>query len=249
MPQGRGDGVSPAWSVVSFRSTTATQTPDLWRGEVRAMSGSEDADALVTLAWVGDAASGCLRLIDQTKLPTEFVLLDCREVPAVWEAIKALRVRGAPAIGVAAAYGAVIGARSQGLADASTVRRALGEASAHLRTSRPTAVNLFWALDRMEAAAAKTIAPADDGPALLEMLLAEARCNRSGRPGHVPGDRQEWCCASGRRRGNFDSLQRRRAVPRPITVRPWPCLFAPTKRASSFASSPTRPGPCSKEPG
>ena len=138
------------------------------------MSGPEDADALATLAWAGDAASGCLRLIDQTRLPTELVLLDCRDVPAVWEAIKVLRVRGAPAIGVAAAYGAVIGARSQGLADGSTVRRALGEAAAYLRTSRPTAVNLFWALDRMEAAAAKAIAPADEGLAVLETLLAEA---------------------------------------------------------------------------
>jgi methylthioribose-1-phosphate isomerase len=138
------------------------------------MPGSEDADALTTLAWAGDAASGCLRLIDQTRLPTELVLLDCRDVPAVWEAIKVLRVRGAPAIGVAAAYGAVIGARSQGLADASTVRRALREASAYLRTSRPTAVNLFWALDRMEATAVQLVAPAEDGPAMLEMLLAEA---------------------------------------------------------------------------
>ena len=51
------------------------------------MSVPEDADALATLAWVGDAASGFLRLIDQTRLPTEFDLLDCRDVPAVWEAI------------------------------------------------------------------------------------------------------------------------------------------------------------------
>jgi len=138
------------------------------------MSGPEDADALATLAWAGDAPSGCLRLIDQTRLPTELILLDCRDVPAVWEAIRVLRVRGAPAIGVAAAYGAVIGARSQGLADGPTVQRALGEASAHLRTSRPTAVNLFWALDRMEAAAANAIAPADDGLPLLDLLLAEA---------------------------------------------------------------------------
>ena len=75
-----------------------------------------------TVRWVGDAATGFLRLIDQTRLPTEFVEIDCRDVPAVWEAIKSLRVRGAPAIGVAAAYGAVIGARSQGADDAAAVR-------------------------------------------------------------------------------------------------------------------------------
>ena len=50
-----------------------------------------------------------VRLIDQTRLPTEFVEIDCRDVPAVWEAIRSLRVRGAPAIGIAAAYGAVLG--------------------------------------------------------------------------------------------------------------------------------------------
>src|SRR5271155_5891869 len=109
-------------------------------------------DQFQTIRWAGDAATGFLRLIDQTRLPAEYVEMDCQDVKAVWEAIKSLRVRGAPAIGVAAAYGAVIGARSQGHDDATSVRRALEEASAYLRTSRPTAVNLFWALDRMEAA-------------------------------------------------------------------------------------------------
>src|SRR5687768_15506318 len=61
-----------------------------------------------TLEWVG-GADGCLRLIDQTRLPTELVYLDCRDVETVWEAIKQLRVRGAPAIGIAAAYGVCIG--------------------------------------------------------------------------------------------------------------------------------------------
>ena len=50
-----------------------------------------------TVGWVGDAATGHVRLIDQTLLPTEFVQIDCRGVPAVWEAIRTLRVRGAPA--------------------------------------------------------------------------------------------------------------------------------------------------------
>jgi len=134
---------------------------------------SNESDAFQTVLWVGDAATGFLRLIDQTRLPTEYVEIDCRDVPAVWEAIKQLRVRGAPAIGVTAAYGAVIGARSRGCGDALAVRRALGEATACLRTSRPTAVNLFWALDRMDALVAR--ANDDDGPAILERLLVEAR--------------------------------------------------------------------------
>ena len=117
--------------------------------------------------------NGFPALIDQTRLPTEFVEIDCRDVPAVWEAIKALRVRGAPAIGIAAAYGAVLGARARGQSGADSIRRALGDATAYLRTSRPTAVNLFWALDRMDAVAAGV--NLDDGPALLDRLLSEAR--------------------------------------------------------------------------
>ena len=103
-----------------------------------------------TVGWVGDPATGVLRLIDQTRLPTELVEIDCHDVATVWEAIKSLRVRGAPAIGVAAAFGAVIGARA-GIADGQMAfLDALKAATNHLRTSRPTAVNLFWALDRID---------------------------------------------------------------------------------------------------
>jgi methylthioribose-1-phosphate isomerase len=126
-----------------------------------------------TVQWVGDATSGFLRLIDQTLLPTEYLEIELRDVPAVWEAIKSLRVRGAPAIGVAAAYGAVIGARSQGCETARVVRGALADAAASLRTSRPTAVNLFWALDRMEACVSDN--GSGDGVVILDRLLAEAR--------------------------------------------------------------------------
>jgi methylthioribose-1-phosphate isomerase len=129
-------------------------------------------DQFQTLRWTGDAATGFLRLIDQTRLPTEYVEIDCLDVNAVWEAIKSLRVRGAPAIGVAAAYGAVIGARSQGIGDQESVRVALRSATAYLRTSRPTAVNLFWALDRMDAASSEA---QGGGLVVLDRLLVEAR--------------------------------------------------------------------------
>jgi len=164
------------------------------------MSGAEEIEEFQTVAWIGNAARGFLRLIDQTRLPTEFIEIDCHDAPAVWEAIKLLRVRGAPAIGVAAGYGAVIGARSQGLADAATVRRALREATAYLRSSRPTAVNLFWALDRMDAAADGTGVDSGNGIVLLDRLLAEAHaiaaedramCRAIGRHGAelvVPGE-------------------------------------------------------------
>jgi methylthioribose-1-phosphate isomerase len=79
-------------------------------------------------------------LLDQRKLPGEVVELECRTIPELAEAIKTLAVRGAPAIGVAAAYG---------LALASLRGDDLAEAEATLAASRPTAVNLFWALERM----------------------------------------------------------------------------------------------------
>ena len=137
------------------------------------MSKNGETDAFPTLHWVGDAATGFLKMVDQTLLPTEYVEIECRDVPSVWEAIKSLRVRGAPAIGVAAAYGAVIGARSEGCQDGAAVRQALKEASASLRTSRPTAVNLFWALDRMDRCLASDVG--SGGDELLEKLLREAQ--------------------------------------------------------------------------
>jgi methylthioribose-1-phosphate isomerase len=102
-----------------------------------------------TIQWVGDS-SGIVRLIDQTLLPERLEYRDCRTVEEVWEAIRVLRVRGAPAIGVAAAMGVVVG--MQGFADRSrgAFAQRLHEVADYLRTSRPTAVNLFWALDRME---------------------------------------------------------------------------------------------------
>ncbi|GAC1448707.1 MAG: S-methyl-5-thioribose-1-phosphate isomerase [Isosphaeraceae bacterium] len=133
------------------------------------------SQAIETIAWRGDAASGHVRLIDQTLLPTELVRLDCHDVSAVWEAIKTLRVRGAPAIGIAAAYGAVLGGQkplSQG-ENTPSIRHAIREATAFLRTSRPTAVNLFWALDRVDRVLDKTVnaQPSE----CLDRVLAEAR--------------------------------------------------------------------------
>jgi methylthioribose-1-phosphate isomerase len=102
-----------------------------------------------TIEWVG-GTDGFVRLIDQTLLPTRLEYRDCRTVEEVWEAIKVLRVRGAPAIGVAAAMGTVVGMQNFRDRSRGAYRKRLKEVSDFLRTSRPTAVNLFWALDRME---------------------------------------------------------------------------------------------------
>jgi methylthioribose-1-phosphate isomerase len=116
-----------------------------------------------TIEWIGDV-NGHVRLVDQTLLPTQLVYRDCHTVEEVWEAIRVLRVRGAPAIGVAAAMGVVVGLRS-----ATEPRGRLKAVADYLRTSRPTAVNLFWALERMERVAG-TVCDGD----LRARLLAEA---------------------------------------------------------------------------
>ncbi|HTU93964.1 MAG TPA: S-methyl-5-thioribose-1-phosphate isomerase [Gemmataceae bacterium] len=100
-----------------------------------------------TLEWIG-GTDGFVRLIDQTQLPATLAYRDCRTVEDVWEAIRVLRVRGAPAIGVAVAMGVVVGVQS--CTDAARYDERLREVTAYLRSSRPTAVNLFWALERME---------------------------------------------------------------------------------------------------
>ena len=106
-----------------------------------------------TLRWVG-GPSGYLVLIDQTRLPVEFRELECRDVETVWLAIKSLQVRGAPAIGIAAAYGLSLGLQAAANGDEAAFFQRLQEVSTHLAASRPTAVNLFWAIERMKAKAA-----------------------------------------------------------------------------------------------
>ncbi len=101
-----------------------------------------------TMTWTG-GPDGCLDMIDQTKLPNELLRIQCGDVETVWEAIKMLRVRGAPAIGIAAAYGVMVGLQTVPDEDEPFFHR-LDEVVTYLATSRPTAVNLFWALDRMK---------------------------------------------------------------------------------------------------
>lgn len=95
-------------------------------------------DRVRAVQWRGDH----LRLLDQRLLPQAERWIECRDAAAVTQAIKDLAVRGAPAIGIAAAWGVVLAAQQGAPLDA---------ALAQLRAARPTAVNLMWALDRMKA--------------------------------------------------------------------------------------------------
>ena len=140
-----------------------------------------------TMTWMGEI-TGYLRMIDQTKLPVEYLEIDCRTVEQVWEAIKSLRVRGAPAIGVAAAYGVVVGLQAYAGLPRVEFDTHVARITDYLAGSRPTAVNLFWALDRLRATASKH--PAATSSELLEILLAEARA--------IEVEDREMCAAIGR---------------------------------------------------
>lgn len=123
-----------------------------------------------TLRWI-DGIDGRLELLDQRLLPGKLEYLPCAGLEQVYDAIKTLAVRGAPAIGVTAAYGAVIAARrGKTVADCLTELR---EGATYLNTSRPTAVNLSWALERM-VGKGQDLAGATSREEFLQALLSEA---------------------------------------------------------------------------
>jgi methylthioribose-1-phosphate isomerase len=112
-----------------------------------------------TLEWTGQS----VRLLDQTKLPTQTVYVDIADEKQMWDAIKRLVVRGAPLIGMAAAFGVYLGVKD---AEAASFDRRLNEVCGYLATSRPTAVNLFWAIDRI-----KRVGRTGDKRAILDECL------------------------------------------------------------------------------
>jgi methylthioribose-1-phosphate isomerase len=102
-----------------------------------------------TVRW----SSGACRIIDQTLLPERLKYLKLRTAEEVWGAIRHLRVRGAPAIGIAAAFGVYLGIRKTKAASFSQLMKEISRVVDYLGSSRPTAVNLFWALERMRRVA------------------------------------------------------------------------------------------------
>lgn len=98
-----------------------------------------------------DDKNHALVIIDQTLLPGEIKMLSLTDIEDIWEAIYLLKVRGAPAIGVSAAIGVYLAADKVQTEDMEVFCQEFLKAKNYLATSRPTAVNLFWALDRMEA--------------------------------------------------------------------------------------------------
>ncbi len=117
---------------------------------------------------------GTLRLIDQTLLPAELSFIDCRAIDVLADAISTLKVRGAPVIGIAAAYGLALAANASQAADIPSLLDDLGAAAQILRSTRPTAVNLAWALDRV-LDAARSAAPSGDFHTVKQAVYDTAR--------------------------------------------------------------------------
>ncbi|WP_020615982.1 S-methyl-5-thioribose-1-phosphate isomerase [Paenibacillus daejeonensis] len=126
-------------------------------------------EALQSVIWTGER----VELLDQRLLPEEIVYLPLTTPEDVWEAIRHLKVRGAPAIGISAAYGVVLGSR--GAFDTTEDwLAAVNQHAQYLATSRPTAVNLFWALDRMKARAVQLAASGSPVDECQQALVMEA---------------------------------------------------------------------------
>jgi len=139
-----------------------------------------------TIEWI----DGKIRIIDQTKLPEELVYLDIDDVEVLGEAIRKLRIRGAPAIGITGAMGVALAAHGYRESDGKELAQRVRKAISYLRKTRPTAVNLFWALDRM----GRVVDKVENEPVekMREKLLQEALalleedrsvCRRIGRNG------------------------------------------------------------------
>jgi methylthioribose-1-phosphate isomerase len=113
-----------------------------------------------------------IEMVDQTQLPQQEIVLHIRTLEELEDAIRALRIRGAPAIGVVASYGVVLGVKN--LSDADQLNSdSVEQVFRRLASTRPTAVNLFWALERMRKVT-KSVG-LESGSVLVNKLLSEAR--------------------------------------------------------------------------
>jgi len=121
-----------------------------------------------TISW----KNGKVRYVDQTLLPHKVRFVDCRGVRRLWKAIKGLEVRGAPAIGIAGALGVALGAKVSKAVSGRDLVKDVNRIAAYLASSRPTAINLFWALARMRRIAADN--SSKPASAVKKILLKEA---------------------------------------------------------------------------
>jgi len=141
-----------------------------------------------TILWNGHE----ILIIDQTLLPLEERIRRLATVSDVWESIRVLRIRGAPALGIAAAFGVVLASKTAASSNRTELDKTVKQACESLRTCRPTAVNLFWALDRMERllslfpqASSEEMANSLEAEACRIMEEDKQRCRALGEYGHA----------------------------------------------------------------
>ena len=173
---------------IKFPSEQATLPSRVVWANVAGMADNEAriSPPVKVIQWIGDARSGYLRLLDQTKLPTEETFIDCRDAQELWNAIRRLVVRGAPAIGVAGGYGMVVAA--QWVPDTEDFHTGLEAAGEYLADSRPTAVNLRWAVQRVLRRAKLVIT--SDYNDVRDTMLDEARA--------IDAEDEDMCLQIGR---------------------------------------------------
>jgi len=130
---------------------------------------TSECDLMRTIDWKEESNS--VVLVDQTLLPKEYRIIECKTLSSLCEAIKSLRIRGAPALGAAGGFGIALAAFLSGARDFETIIRDLKIAGQTLKSTRPTAVNLSWGVDRV----LKAVSDAFDVQGVLEIALQEAR--------------------------------------------------------------------------
>lgn len=134
------------------------------------MKNSFDIGATIIQSVALDDDKDILILLDQTLLPNEKAFLEIKTMKDLWDAIYELKVRGAPAIGIAAAYGLYLGTKESKANTTHELYEDFKKVKEYLASSRPTAVNLFWALDRMEVRFLKEY---DKAPEDIKLSLKE----------------------------------------------------------------------------
>lgn len=135
------------------------------------LGGGDGVEAVSPVRW----QDGRVVLIDQTGLPAEVKEIYPETAEEMWEAIKTLRVRGAPAIGIAAAFGVYLGVRDFAASGGPALLREVERVAAYLATSRPTAVNLTWALDRIRRVTAAAVEAGLGPDGIKQGILQEAQ--------------------------------------------------------------------------
>ena len=130
---------------------------------------TSESDLMRTIDWKEESNS--VVLVDQTLLPKEYRIIECKTLSSLCEAIKSLRIRGAPALGAAGGFGIALAAFLSGARDLETIVRDLEVAGKALKSTRPTAVNLGWGVDRV----LRAVSDAFDVQGVRDIALQEAR--------------------------------------------------------------------------